>query len=132
MNQLKVAFKVFHLNNFIKSMMSQINVLIVYCDQFDGLLGIWAPRVSEDQGQPLNSPRLISGALFPDNDNPNYDFTLMLMQYGQFLSHDITQSIDTSFGELKIMVLFLLLPLSKNELFLSINVSIFSKIFYYK
>ncbi|KAF2881077.1 hypothetical protein ILUMI_25098 [Ignelater luminosus] len=60
--------------------------------------GIWVPRVSEDNGQPLNSPRLISTTLFSDNDLPNHEFTLMLMQYGQFLSHDITQSLDTSFA----------------------------------
>ncbi|KAF5295133.1 hypothetical protein FQA39_LY13284 [Lamprigera yunnana] len=60
--------------------------------------GIWTPRISEDQGQPLYSPRLISSILFVENDVANYDYTLMLMQFGQFLSHDITQSIDTSFA----------------------------------
>lgn len=60
--------------------------------------GIWAPRVSEANGQPLNSPRLISTTLIVDNDIPNEDYTLMLMQFGQFLSHEITQSFDTSYG----------------------------------
>ncbi|KAK5650372.1 hypothetical protein RI129_001401 [Pyrocoelia pectoralis] len=60
--------------------------------------GIWTPRISEDQGQPLSSPRLISTTLFSDEDIPNSEYTLMLMQYGQFLSHDITQSLDTSFA----------------------------------
>ncbi|KAF5299451.1 hypothetical protein FQR65_LT01031 [Abscondita terminalis] len=60
--------------------------------------GIWVPRVSEAQGQPLYSPRIISSTIFVDNDVPNHDYTLMLMQFGQFLSHDITQSIDTSFA----------------------------------
>ncbi|KAB0802059.1 hypothetical protein PPYR_04245 [Photinus pyralis] len=60
--------------------------------------GIWTPRVSEDQGQPLTSPRLISTTLFSDEDIPNPDYTLMLMQFGQFISHDITQSLDTSFA----------------------------------
>lgn len=75
--------------------------------------GIWAPRVSEERGQPLNSPRLISTTLLPDIDRPNPQFTLMLMQYGQFISHDITQSIDTSYGKqtfarLKVFILYFL------------------------
>lgn len=72
-------------------------------------LGIWLPRVSENHGQPLTSPRMISTTLFPDLDRPNTEFTLMLMQFGQFLSHDVTQSIDSTFGETLFVFIFILL-----------------------
>ncbi|RZC42175.1 chorion peroxidase-like, partial [Asbolus verrucosus] len=58
--------------------------------------GIWSPRLSENQ--PLTSPRLISATIISDADVLNYDHTLMVMQFGQFLSHDITQSIETSYA----------------------------------
>ncbi|KAJ3666327.1 hypothetical protein Zmor_001776 [Zophobas morio] len=59
--------------------------------------GIWMPRLSENGGVPLVSPRLISTTLISDKDVFNYDYTLMVMQFGQFLSHDITQSLEFSF-----------------------------------
>lgn len=60
--------------------------------------GIWSPRLSV-AGSPLESPRFISTQIISDHDAPNYDATLMVMQFGQFISHDITQSIETSFGK---------------------------------
>ncbi|KYB29080.1 chorion peroxidase [Tribolium castaneum] len=59
--------------------------------------GIWIPRLSET-GQPLASPRLISTTIISDSDSFNYDHTLMVMQFGQFLSHDMTQSIENSYA----------------------------------
>ena len=56
------------------------------------------PRLSENGGVPLVSPRLISTTLISDKDVFNYDYTLMVMQFGQFLSHDITQSLEFSFS----------------------------------
>lgn len=64
------------------------------------LTGIWAPRVSEDNGQALSSPRLISSTIFEDEDRPNQDYTLLLMQYGQFFAHEVSQSFDASYGKL--------------------------------
>lgn len=61
-------------------------------------IGIWAPRVSEENGQALTSPRLISISIFQDENKPNEDYTLLLMQYGQFLAHEVSQSFDTSYG----------------------------------
>ena len=40
----------------------------------------------------LPSPRLISGALISHEDRPNRDYTLLLMQWGQFIDHDITHT----------------------------------------
>lgn len=54
--------------------------------------GIWSPRVSAHDGSKLQSARTISRNLFPDLDRPHSHLNLMLMQFGQFLSHDFTQS----------------------------------------
>lgn len=61
--------------------------------------GIWSPRVSRN-GKHLPSARWISSVIFEEEDFPSLNYTLMVMQFGQFLSHDITQSIDASFRKL--------------------------------
>lgn len=71
-------------------------VLVNKCD----FLGIWSPRVSVVEGTPLPSPRLISTSLIEDIDVPNEEFTMALIQFGQFLSHDFTQSMDMSYRKL--------------------------------
>ena len=35
---------------------------------------------------------MLSAALISHEDKPNIDFTLMLMQWGQFVDHDITHT----------------------------------------
>lgn len=57
--------------------------------------------MSEDNGQALSSPRLISSVIFEDVNRPNEDYTLLLMQFGQFFAHDVSQSFDTSYGKLR-------------------------------
>jgi hypothetical protein len=54
--------------------------------------GIWSPRVTANDGSKLTSARTISRSLFPDLDRPHPFLNLMVMQFGQFLSHDFTQS----------------------------------------
>ncbi|CRK86945.1 CLUMA_CG000762, isoform A [Clunio marinus] len=54
--------------------------------------GIWAPRNTAIDGSKLPSARTISRTLFPDFDRPHPFLNLMIMQFGQFLSHDFTQS----------------------------------------
>lgn len=54
--------------------------------------GIWAPRLHGRDGSKLTSARTISRSLFPDQDRPHPVLNLMVMQFGQFLSHDFTQS----------------------------------------
>ncbi|KAJ8919142.1 hypothetical protein NQ315_012127 [Exocentrus adspersus] len=59
--------------------------------------GIWTPRTSKINSEVLPSPRLISTTIFYEKDVPNNDYTLLLMQFGQLLSHEITQSLDFTF-----------------------------------
>lgn len=54
--------------------------------------GIWSPRTTAHDGSKLTSARTISRTLFPDIDRPHPILNLMVMQFGQFLSHDFTQS----------------------------------------
>ncbi|KAL1478693.1 hypothetical protein MTO96_016023 [Rhipicephalus appendiculatus] len=51
--------------------------------------GLTLPRVSID-GNPLPNPRVVSVAADPDADFPNQRNTLMLMQFAQFVDHDLT------------------------------------------
>ena len=51
--------------------------------------GIWSPRVRRD-GSPLPSPRYISLSLNPDVNNPDLRYSLLLMQFGQFIDHDLS------------------------------------------
>lgn len=52
--------------------------------------GIWSPRLSVS-GVSLPSPRKISTGLFLEKDKPDQLRTLLLMQFGQFISHDLTK-----------------------------------------
>jgi peroxidase len=54
--------------------------------------GIWSPRSTAVDGSKLSNPRTISRILFPDVDRPHPYLNLMVMQFGQFLAHDFTQS----------------------------------------
>lgn len=55
--------------------------------------GIWLPRLHSSVDQsPLSSPRKISRMLFTDANKPHPKYNLLVMQFGQFVAHDITQS----------------------------------------
>lgn len=56
--------------------------------------GINEPRVSVD-GSPLPSARDVSLVLAPDRNQPNKRYTLMVMQFGQFIDHDLTHTAST-------------------------------------
>ena len=57
---------------------------------FDFFSAISRPRFRSLSGQPLPSPRLVSIVVHADVSHLHGRYTLMLMQYGQFLDHDIT------------------------------------------
>ncbi|KAF7278210.1 hypothetical protein GWI33_008704 [Rhynchophorus ferrugineus] len=52
--------------------------------------GISKPRRIGVTGIPLPNPRLISRSIHPDISNLHKRYTLMVMQYAQFLDHDIS------------------------------------------
>lgn len=55
--------------------------------------GIQAPRgMSEDGRSELPSSRQLSSALISHEDRPDNEFTLLLMQWGQFVDHDVTHT----------------------------------------
>ena len=61
----------------------------------------------------LPSARTVSNTLIADLNRPSADFTLMLMQWGQFLDHDLTHTPLTK-GEF-IPDKFLALPINVRQ-----------------
>ncbi|GLG99518.1 Peroxidasin [Gryllus bimaculatus] len=54
--------------------------------------GIGSPRAMSVTGKPLPSPRLISVNVHPDTSRPHVRYSLMFMQFGQLLDHDLTHT----------------------------------------
>ncbi|XP_055903561.1 chorion peroxidase [Eupeodes corollae] len=54
--------------------------------------GVWLPRVHSVDGSPLMGAREISRTLLLDSNRPHPKHNLLVMQFGQFLAHDVTQS----------------------------------------
>ena len=60
--------------------------------------GIWAARLTSVDGSPLTNPRTISRTLLHDVDRPHPLHNLLFMQFGQYLTHDVTQSASITTG----------------------------------
>ena len=63
------------------------NLTAIWCR----IAGVWLPRAAED-GSSLPSARLVSISVIPDIDSPDEKHSLWVMQYGQFVDHDLTST----------------------------------------
>ncbi|XP_016951528.1 chorion peroxidase [Drosophila biarmipes] len=54
--------------------------------------GIWTPRAHSADGTPLLGARKISRTLLSDVDRPHPIYNLLVMQFGQVVAHDISQT----------------------------------------
>jgi len=80
-------------NNLKHPLWGRANVALTRLLAPDYEDGVSSPRGSSRNGTSfLPSPRLISGALISHEDRPDNDYTLLLMQWGQFIDHDITHT----------------------------------------
>lgn len=61
--------------------------------------GIWEPRALAYDGSPLTNARTISRELLIDIDRPHPLYNLLLMQFGQFITHDVSQSASITQGD---------------------------------
>ncbi|XP_074094039.1 uncharacterized protein LOC141524212 [Cotesia typhae] len=62
--------------------------------------GVSKPRMISVTGAPLPNPRIISRTIHPDISNLHNRYTLMVMQFAQFIDHDLTMTpIHKGFAE---------------------------------
>lgn len=62
--------------------------------------GVSKPKSTSVTGAPLPNPRVISTVIHPDISNLHNRYTLMVMQFAQFLDHDLTMTpIHKGFAE---------------------------------
>ena len=54
--------------------------------------GVSRPRATATNGQPLPNPRVVSTLIHPDISNLHTRYSLMTMQFAQFLDHDLTMT----------------------------------------
>lgn len=54
--------------------------------------GVSRPRVTASNGSPLPNPRVVSTLIHPDISNLHTRYSLMTMQFAQFLDHDLTMT----------------------------------------
>ena len=54
--------------------------------------GVWRPKTNSVSGPELPSARLVSISIVPDFDAPSELDTHNVMQWGQFVDHDITHT----------------------------------------
>ncbi|KAK2705306.1 peroxidase-like [Artemia franciscana] len=76
-------------NNLINTRWGKSLTILQRISNPDFKDGVWAPRKAKN-GKDLPSARFVSANVFGDFNNPHKDITLMVMQWGQFIDHDLT------------------------------------------
>jgi len=66
--------------------------------------GVSRPRKHSITGAELPSPRFISMNTFSNEDRPLEKVTSLLMQFGQFINHDMESTSQFSFSKCIIMI----------------------------
>jgi hypothetical protein len=66
-----------------------------------GLEGIWDPKIG-NSGKQLPNVRVIRNIIVTDKNYPAVDMTHMLMQWGQFVNHDMIRVPSFRTGKHKI------------------------------
>lgn len=61
-----------------------------------GVPGEREPVKSQESSRQLPSPRQVSSVLFPDADIKDPQWTLLAMQYGQIITHDMSMAAGTT------------------------------------
>lgn len=59
---------------------------------YSSFTGVSRPRINSVTGTPLPSPRVVSTVIHPDISNLHTRYTLMTMQFAQFLDHELTMT----------------------------------------
>lgn len=75
--------------------------------------GVNSPRSKAENGQELPSARLVSTVFATDVNDPHENLTQMVMQWGQFLDHDLTHTPITRGIK---FYLFMLINVLKSQL----------------
>ena len=66
--------------------------MMMFIDRYSD--GVNLPRLAKD-GSELPNSRLVSLSIAPEANIENNQYSLMLMQFGQFVDHDLTRTAIT-------------------------------------
>ncbi|CAL8121494.1 unnamed protein product [Orchesella dallaii] len=86
-------------NNPTSSRLGQSSTTLLRLLPPDYADGIWAPRVRKD-GSPLPGARFVSRSLVPDVNQPDPRYSHLVMQFGQFVDHDLSHVPIFRFGDM--------------------------------
>ena len=75
------------------------SISLHYFHVFDIFSGVSAPRTRSVTGSALPNERVVASSILVDRNDPDQSFTLSVMQWGQFIDHDLTHAPFASLSE---------------------------------